>query len=71
MDQTLELKYKYVDGFVDGKPKTPAKGSEGAAGYDLFAATDAVVKARDKCLISTGIVLEIPRGTYGRVGNEL
>lgn len=37
-------------------------------GYDLKAAEDTVIKAKDKGLVSTGLAFEIPAGTYGRIG---
>lgn len=45
----------------------PVKGSEHAAGYDLFAIEETVVPARGKILVSTGIAMAIPIGNYGRV----
>ena len=44
------------------------KGSEHAAGYDLMALDDsAIVPAKGKALISTGISMAIPIGNYGRI----
>lgn len=70
MDPVLDLRFSYIDGDEQtrGKPKTPMKGTPGAAGYDLFAAKDSIVPAKGKALISTGLMFEIPPGTYGRVG---
>ena len=45
----------------------PVKGSEHAAGYDLMSIGEAVVPARGKALISTGISMAIPTGNYGRI----
>lgn len=45
----------------------PTKGSKLAAGYDLYAAHDHVVKARGKEMIKTDIQIALPPGTYGRV----
>merc|ERR1711939_411702 len=45
----------------------PKRGSDRAAGYDLFSAAEAVVPARGKALISTGLCIAVPEGTYGRV----
>ena len=45
----------------------PTKGSKYAAGYDLYAAHDGVVRARGKELIKTDIAVAIPSGCYGRV----
>ena len=45
----------------------PIKGSEQAAGYDLFASSDTLIPARGKGLVSTGISMAIPVGNYGRI----
>ncbi|GAA5861835.1 hypothetical protein JCM8547_008570 [Rhodosporidiobolus lusitaniae] len=45
----------------------PTRGSALAAGYDLYSAEDKVVPAQGKALISTGIAMAVPEGTYGRV----
>ncbi|CDW79864.1 deoxyuridine 5-triphosphate nucleotidohydrolase [Stylonychia lemnae] len=52
---------------LDAKAFLPTKGSEHAAGYDLYSIEDTVVKSKDKKLISTGISMQIPVGNYGRV----
>lgn len=49
--------------------KIPVKGSDRAAGYDIFSSEDNVVPAKGKALIKTGIQIAIPQGNYGRVGN--
>jgi len=45
----------------------PARGSPGAAGYDLSAAHDGVVPARGKALIKTDLSIAIPQNTYARI----
>lgn len=45
----------------------PTKGSQSAAGYDLYSAYDYVVPARGKCVCLTDIQIEVPDGCYGRV----
>ncbi|KAK9896876.1 dUTP diphosphatase [Cystobasidium minutum MCA 4210] len=47
--------------------KLPTRGSSHAAGYDLYAAEEKTVPARGKALISTGLIIAVPEGTYGRV----
>ena len=49
------------------KALLPKKGSEYAAGYDIYALTGTVVPARGKVLVSTGIAMAIPEGNYGRI----
>ena len=45
----------------------PKKGSEYAAGYDLYALKGATVPAKGKALIETGLAMAIPEGNYGRI----
>ncbi|EMS18511.1 hypothetical protein NBRC10512_005262 [Rhodotorula toruloides] len=47
--------------------KVPTRGSASAAGYDLYSAEDKTVPAQGKALISTGLAIAVPEGTYGRV----
>lgn len=46
---------------------TPSKGTSFAAGYDLYAAEDAVVVCGGRKLIKTNISMEITPGYYGRI----
>ena len=43
------------------------RGIEGVAGYDLAAAQTAIVPARGKCLVKTGLAMALPPGSYGRL----
>ena len=45
----------------------PCRGSEGAVGYDLYATQGCVILPGQRGLISTGISVELPPGTYGRI----
>jgi len=45
----------------------PVRGSGGAAGYDLSAAYDCVVKAKSKELVKTDLSIAIPKNTYARI----
>jgi dUTP pyrophosphatase len=45
----------------------PVRGSALAAGYDVSSSEDSEVPARGKALVSTGLVVAVPEGTYGRV----
>ena len=45
----------------------PSKGTSFAAGYDLYAAEDAVVVCGSRKLIKTNISMEITPGYYGRI----
>jgi len=45
----------------------PTRGSEGAAGYDLYALEDTTINCFQFKPVSTGVSIEIPAGHYGRV----
>ena len=45
----------------------PARGTPGAAGYDLYASDGYVVFPGHRVVVSTGITVQLPPGTYGRV----
>ena len=49
--------------------KVPTRGSEYAAGYDLYAAIDCIVKIAPHSTfkIGTGIAIELPEGTFGAI----
>ncbi|KIK05856.1 hypothetical protein K443DRAFT_674896 [Laccaria amethystina LaAM-08-1] len=49
------------------KAKLPTRGSQLAAGYDLYSAERKTVPAHGKALIDTQISIAVPIGTYGRV----
>jgi dUTP pyrophosphatase len=52
---------------LSDKGRVPTRGSEFAAGYDLYAARDTTVPARGKVLVDTDIAIAVPEGTYGRI----
>jgi len=45
----------------------PVRASADAAGYDLFSTDSYVVLPGRRCVVSTGISVQLPPGTYGRV----
>lgn len=45
----------------------PTRGSALSAGHDLYAADAIAVPARGKALVSTGLAIAVPAGTYGRI----
>lgn len=45
----------------------PQRGSPGAVGYDLVATQGLVILPGQRGLVPTGLSLELPPGTYGRV----
>lgn len=49
------------------KAKLPTRGSEEAAGRDLYAAEGAIIPSHTSTKISTDIAIEIPQGYWGGV----
>lgn len=47
--------------------KIPRRGSPGAAGYDLSSTEQVCIYPGKRALISTGIAIRLPNGTYGRI----
>ena len=45
----------------------PVRASTGAAGYDLFSTDSYVVLPGRRVVVSTGITVQLPPGTYGRI----
>jgi dUTP pyrophosphatase len=45
----------------------PTKGSDGAAGYDLYSTEDYKLCVGERKLFKTGLQIEIPSGLYGRI----
>lgn len=47
--------------------RLPTRGSDRAAGYDLYSPAASIIPARGKALVDTQISIAIPEGTYARV----
>ena len=45
----------------------PSRGSVGAAGYDLYSTDNYVVFPGHRVVVSTGVAVQLPPGTYGRI----
>ncbi|KAG6508481.1 hypothetical protein ZIOFF_033855 [Zingiber officinale] len=45
----------------------PQRKTEGSAGYDLTINREQFVPKRDKSLLTTGVCIQIPKGTYARI----
>jgi dUTP pyrophosphatase len=45
----------------------PARSTPGAVGYDLFSIDNYVVLPGRRVVVSTGITVNLPPGTYGRI----
>ena len=54
---------------LSSNAKMPTRGSEEAAGLDLYAANDSVISIQphETVMIPTDIAIEIPRGTFGGI----
>ena len=48
----------------------PARSSAGAAGYDIYSAQDAMLSPDQLSTINTGIAMQLPFGTYGRIASR-
>lgn len=46
---------------------TPTRGSNKAAGYDLYSAYDYSIGPMDKAIVKTDLQIAVPHGCYGRV----
>lgn len=52
---------------LSNKAKIPTRGSEDAAGWDLYAAKGVIIPPHNTAKISTDIAIEIPHGYWGGV----
>ena len=63
MGETGELQVK----LLRGNAVLPARGSAGAVGYDLCAASNCIISPRGKRTVETGLAVTLPPGTYARI----
>lgn len=61
MNQFLKVK------LLDKTAQIPQQGSPLAAGYDLFANSEATIAPMGKALIKTGIAISMPHSHYARI----
>ena len=52
---------------LHGSAEPPTRGSEEAAGYDLYSYENETIVSNQIKLIDTGISIRVPKGTYGRI----
>ncbi|KAF8456255.1 deoxyuridine 5'-triphosphate nucleotidohydrolase [Terfezia claveryi] len=52
---------------LSDKGRAPTRGSEFAAGYDVYSAQNTVIPAHGRALVDTDISIAVPAGTYGRI----
>lgn len=58
---SFQVKLNYEDA------QAPTRGSDEAAGYDLYSYESETVVPKQIKLIDTGISIRVPEGTYGRI----
>lgn len=61
MEYTLKVQLIHKDA------KMPFRANPGDAGLDLYAVEDQVIKPGESALISTGIVIELPKATEAQI----
>ena len=61
----MDIKYKKLNDLA----KVPTRGSDSAAGYDLYAATEGkfTIYPHSTGMVSTGLSLELPEGYFGAI----
>ena len=47
--------------------KVPEKKTSGSAGYDLYASENLLIPPNSQSLVSTGVQLALPYGSYGQI----
>lgn len=57
----IKIKRLYEDSII------PTRGSEYAAGYDLYAHESATIKPHETAKIGTGVAIQPPKDTFGAV----
>ena len=61
---SFQVKLNYEDA------QAPTRGSDEAAGYDLYSYESETVVPKQIKLIDTGISIRVPEGTYGRIATS-
>ena len=51
----------------DADARLPRRATDGAAGFDLVSIDEVLLGAWSRALISTGLKVELQKGTYGRI----
>lgn len=61
--ENIKIKKIYENAII------PTKGSEKSAGYDLYACLEkpVFIKPHETEMISTGLAMELPEGTFGAI----
>ena len=59
----MEVKIK----LLNNKAKMPTRGSEKAAGYDLYSTKDATIMPHETVKVGTGLAIQPPKGYFGAI----
>ena len=59
----MEVKIK----LLNNKAKMPTRGSEKAAGYDLYSTIDETIMPHETVKIGTGLAIQPPKGCFGAI----
>lgn len=59
----MEVKIK----LLNNKAKMPTRGSEKAAGYDLYSTTNETIMPHETVKIGTGLAIQPPKGYFGAI----
>lgn len=52
---------------VSNDAKLPTIATSGSAGYDLYTTNSGYIEARSRTIVSTGVVVDIPKGCCGQI----
>uniref|UniRef100_A0A8C4RAM9 Deoxyuridine 5'-triphosphate nucleotidohydrolase n=1 Tax=Eptatretus burgeri TaxID=7764 RepID=A0A8C4RAM9_EPTBU len=63
--ETGETNLRFVK--LSGNAIAPTRGSEWAAGFDLYSAEEAEIPSMDRMIVKTDIQISLPVGCYGRI----
>jgi dUTP pyrophosphatase len=63
MNEFASLRFKRLD----PKATLPTRGSQAAAGLDIYSIESATLNPHERRLIRTGLAVAIPKGFYGRL----
>ena len=59
----MEVKIK----LLNNKAKMPTRGSEKAAGYDLYSTTNETIMPHETVKVGTGLAIQPPKGYFGAI----
>lgn len=65
---TSEVKVDSAKVILEHKnAQIPQRATSGSVGYDLKSVEDVIIPSRGRKLVNTGIKIQVPSGTYGRI----